>query len=107
MMGDKDVAGVVAALAASPTLVGGTVVCTQLPEERALPAADLAAAWSAVGAPVTVAAEPDPRRALDRVLREARGPVVVAGSLYLVGVVRAALVDDPDLRDPDDPPVRR
>jgi hypothetical protein len=26
---------------------------------------------------------------------------VVAGSLYLVGAVRAILVDDPDLRDPD------
>ena len=28
------------------------------------------------------------------------GPVVVAGSLYLVGVARGHLVDDPDLRDP-------
>jgi hypothetical protein len=26
---------------------------------------------------------------------------VVAGSLYLVGAIRALLVDDPDLRDPD------
>jgi hypothetical protein len=31
-----------------------------------------------------------------------RGPVVVAGSLYLVGAVRARLVDDPLLRDPID-----
>jgi dihydrofolate synthase / folylpolyglutamate synthase len=107
MMGDKDVAGVVAPLAASPVLAGGRVVCTQLPEERSLPAAELAAAWSAASAPVEVAAEPDPRRALERVLREARGPVVVAGSLYLVGTVRSLLVDDPSLRDPDDPPVRR
>ena len=30
-------------------------------------------------------------------------PVVVAGSLYLVGEVRGALVDDPALRDPDPP----
>jgi hypothetical protein len=29
------------------------------------------------------------------------GPVVVAGSLYLVGAARGHLVDDPDLRDPD------
>ena len=28
------------------------------------------------------------------------GPVVVAGSLYLVGAARALLVDDPELRDP-------
>jgi hypothetical protein len=27
----------------------------------------------------------------------------VAGSLYLVGAVRARLVDDPLLRDPEDP----
>ena len=32
-----------------------------------------------------------------------RGPVVVAGSLYLVGAARAPLVDDPALRDPDAP----
>ena len=30
----------------------------------------------------------------------ADGPIVVAGSLYLVGAVRARLVDDPLLRDP-------
>ena len=34
--------------------------------------------------------------------RRAAGPVVVAGSLYLVGAVRARLVDDPLLRDPGD-----
>jgi len=31
------------------------------------------------------------------------GPTVVAGSLYLVGAVRATLIDDPDLLDP--PPI--
>ena len=30
----------------------------------------------------------------------AEGPVVVAGSLYLVGAARARFVDDPELRDP-------
>jgi hypothetical protein len=39
-------------------------------------------------------------RALDLALAGARGPVVVGGSLYLVGHVRARLVDDPLLRDP-------
>ncbi len=34
----------------------------------------------------------------------APGTTVVAGSLYLVGAVRAHLVDDPDLRDPDPEP---
>jgi folylpolyglutamate synthase/dihydropteroate synthase len=50
-----------------------------------------------------VIAEPDPRAALDRTLSgsPATGPIVVAGSLYLVGAARSLLVDDPDLRDPD------
>ena len=38
--------------------------------------------------------------ALDLALREEKGPVVVAGSLYLVGAARARLVDDPALLDP-------
>jgi hypothetical protein len=44
--------------------------------------------------------EREPGAALDRALATARGAVVVAGSLYLVGAVRARLVDDPLLRDP-------
>ena len=44
--------------------------------------------------------EPNPERALDRALAAGDGPIVVAGSLYLVGAVRARLVDDPLLRDP-------
>ena len=32
------------------------------------------------------------------------GPVVVAGSLYLVGEARRRWLDDPRLRDPEDPP---
>ena len=43
--------------------------------------------------------ERDPFAALDGALA-GRGPVVVAGSLYLVGMARGQLVDDPDLRDP-------
>jgi folylpolyglutamate synthase/dihydropteroate synthase len=48
---------------------------------------------------VTVA---DVGAALDTALASATGtgPVVVAGSLYLVGDARARLVDDPALRDP-------
>jgi hypothetical protein len=47
-----------------------------------------------------VATAPDPDAALDRALGGLPGPIVVAGSLYLVGAVRARLVDDPLLRDP-------
>jgi len=38
---------------------------------------------------------------LAEALRDAQGPIVVTGSLYLVGRVRAVLVDDPVLRDPE------
>jgi folylpolyglutamate synthase/dihydropteroate synthase len=78
------------------------VVATRGDAARALPAADLAARWRAVAGPgagpVEVAAEP--RGAVTAALAAAPGPVVVAGSLYLVGAARALLVDDPDLRDP-------
>jgi len=103
VMADKDVAGVVAALSRSSALTGGRVVCTTLSEARALAAGDLAAAWRRSDAAVTVAVEADPIAALDAALADAPGPIVVAGSLYLVGAVRAALVRDPILADPDDP----
>ncbi|MEA2605420.1 MAG: hypothetical protein QOI00_177, partial [Chloroflexota bacterium] len=48
----------------------------------------------------SVVVETDLAAALDRILAGPSGPVVVAGSLYLVGAVRARLVDDPLLRDP-------
>ena len=103
-MADKDVAGVVAAAARARSLAGATILATSLPVPRALPAADLAAAWRQALPGATVVAEPDPAAALARALETARGPVVVAGSLYLVGDARARLVDDPDLRDPVDDP---
>jgi folylpolyglutamate synthase/dihydropteroate synthase len=67
---------------------------------RALDAQSLADRWRtlAPGSSVEVVAEP--AAALDTALRGADGPVVVAGSLYLVGLVRGLLVDDPLLRDP-------
>ena len=99
-MADKDVAGTLAAVARAGCLAGATVVATALPVPRALAAADLAAAWRAARPDATVRVEPDPGAALDLALRTARGPVVVAGSLYLVGEARGRLVDDPALRDP-------
>ena len=113
-MVDKDVTAVVGAVAGTPALAGATVVCTALDLPRALPAGDLAAAWrAALGEPATdMGAAADVRTvgdldaALDMALAWGRGPVVVAGSLYLVGAVRARLVDDPDLRDPVEAPER-
>ena len=103
-MADKDVAGVVAALARSSALTDARIVTTAVEGARAMAAPDLAAIWERAGADRTgrrtVAPEPDLGTALDRILAGPPGPLIVAGSLYLVGAVRARLVDDPLLRDP-------
>ena len=99
-MADKDVAGIVRALAGAPALAGAAVICTEVGEARALPAVELAAVWASTAGP---GAQPrvirSPAAALAAALAVAPGPIVVAGSLYLVGAVRALLVDDPALRD--------
>ena len=51
---------------------------------------------SGLGAAVEIAA--DPQRALDGAARD-RGPVIVAGSLYLVGAVRERLMRQGRLPD--------
>lgn len=105
-MADKDVPGIVSTLGGSRALAGATIVCTELDERRALGAADLAAIWTrhAPGGRRIVVERSVPA-ALDRVLAAGLGatgsPVVVAGSLYLVGAIRSLLIDDPDLRDPE------
>jgi len=99
-MRDKDVAGVVEAVARSSALAGATVVCTAVDLPRAMPPEELAAAWRAGLPASTVMTAPGPDAALDVALALGLGPVVVAGSLYLVGAARARLVDDPALRDP-------
>jgi folylpolyglutamate synthase/dihydropteroate synthase len=100
VMADKDVDGIIRALIASPAIREAAVVATQVDARRALPAGALAARWRAVTSSPT-RAEPDIDEALERALRDADGPVVVAGSLYLVGAVRSRLVDDPALREPE------
>lgn len=102
IMGDKDVAGVLGALAAAPSLDGVRVIATQVEGPRALPAAALAAQWATVAGERSgpIAVIPEPAAAVAEAVARAEGPVVVAGSLYLVGAARALLVDDPDLRDP-------
>ena len=103
-MSDKDVAGVIAAMAASRALVGATVVCTSLDVPRALSADQLGAAWRRAGIPgleVVVADGVD--AAIELAMASGDGPVVVAGSLYLVGAARSRLVDDAAVRDPAPP----
>lgn len=98
-MADKDVAGVLSALAASLVARAARVVCTEVDLPRALPAARLARGWAAVAPGSRPEVVLPVAAALERALADAPGPVVVAGSLYLVGAVRALLVDDPALRD--------
>jgi dihydrofolate synthase/folylpolyglutamate synthase len=100
-MADKDVEGVIAAVCRARALAGATIVCTALDLPRAQPAAALAASWRATLPGAEVRVVPEPEAALDEALATGRGPVVVAGSLYLVGAARARLVDDPALRDPE------
>jgi dihydrofolate synthase / folylpolyglutamate synthase len=102
-MADKDVAGVVAALGQSVALADARIVATALDVPRAMPADALAATWQRTVADRSVEAQPDLDGALDRILAGPPGPLVVAGSLYLVGAIRARLIDDSVLRDPAPP----
>ncbi|MEO8463228.1 MAG: Mur ligase family protein [Chloroflexota bacterium] len=106
-MADKDVGGVAAALASSDALRGARIIATGLSVARALPADQLAAVWQAALPGARVESIEDPGAALEAALDPSQGvgagPVVVAGSLYLVGDARRRLVDDPDLRDPEVP----
>lgn len=102
-MADKDVDGIIDALTGASSLLGATVVATTLDAPRAMPAEVLADRWR-TGAPrvADVAAVADPMEAVASA-RARGGPTVVAGSLYLVGLVRGHLVDDSELRDPPAP----
>ncbi len=104
IMADKDVDGVITALLGADAVRGSSVICTSVGVARALPAADLAARWRVLAPALQVSAIDDPGAALDAALSTAAGPIVVAGSLYLVGDARRRLVDDPRLRDPEDSP---
>jgi dihydrofolate synthase/folylpolyglutamate synthase len=105
-MADKDVDGVIAALSKADALTRATVVCTSVDLPRAMDPAALARRWRTLHATLAIVIEPDPIAALDRAIEQpaaGSGPIVVAGSLYLVGAARGHLVDDPDLRDPKPP----
>jgi dihydrofolate synthase/folylpolyglutamate synthase len=104
IMADKDVDGVIRALAGSRFLGQARVICTSPGGDRALRPDQLAAHWASVAGRAAEEAA-DPAAALDAALLAGYGPVVVAGSLYLVGAARAILVSDPLLvPDPPVPP---
>ena len=101
MMADKDVEGSIRALAGADALTGARVVTTIVPGGRAVEPKVLADRWRALAPAIGSAEAVDSLDAvLDRIMPAARGPLVVTGSLYLVGAVRARIVDDPALRDP-------
>ena len=99
-MADKDVDGLIGGLAGAAALAGARIVCTAVDAPRAMPPDELAARWRALAPGVEVVAAADPDAALGLAFAAPGGPIVVAGSLYLVGALRAGLVDDPALRDP-------
>jgi folylpolyglutamate synthase/dihydropteroate synthase len=101
IMADKDVDGVIRALAGSTLLRAARVICTTPAGGRALPAEDLAARWTSLAGRAAEAIS-EPAAALDASLSSGSGPVIVAGSLYLVGAARAILMRDPILV-PDPP----
>jgi dihydrofolate synthase/folylpolyglutamate synthase len=84
---DKDVDALVGALAP----YASAVVATEVASPRALPAAELAACVERVRPALEVAVEPRPERALAAALAGG-GPAAVAGSIFLVGPLRARLL---------------
>jgi len=80
-MKDKAAADMLRALAPA----AAAIVCTTAPTPRALPAGDLLAIARSLGLAATAAG--DPMTAVDATVSGPR-PVVVAGSIFLVGAVR-------------------
>lgn len=90
ILADKDVTGMLESLRDTRLLRMARVLATRVPDTtRALDPSDLVRAWGRGAVPITTADE-----ALERGLGLAAqedGPLVVAGSLYLVGHVRGRL----------------
>jgi dihydrofolate synthase/folylpolyglutamate synthase len=91
VMADKSVAEVCAAFARSPTLRTAHVICTSVGDVRSLPPEQLASAVRAAGLGSQVEIAAAPIEAL-QVAAQRSGPIIAAGSLYLVGAVRGELM---------------
>jgi dihydrofolate synthase / folylpolyglutamate synthase len=91
ILAGKDIGGMIEALRATPCLRDARVLTTPVPDTpRTLGADAVASAWGTSAEPTPTADD-----ALQRGLASAAaagGPLVVAGSLYLVGHVRARLL---------------
>lgn len=90
-MADKDIAQVCAALTASATLRTARVICTSVGDPRSASPEQVASTARAAGLGATVEVAATPINAL-QAARQTPGPLIVAGSLYLVGSVRADLL---------------
>ncbi len=102
---EHDAAGVIAALGAAAALDGARIITTRLDSPRATPAEQLAEAWRRHRRTTEIEVEPHVERALAAAIESAVGPILVSGSLYLVGEARRRWLDDPLLRDPEVPEV--
>ena len=108
ILADKEVDEMLALLASDPTLRNARLVATDVPDaQRTLAASALSDRWSSI---VTTTAQAeaiaDADEALSHALdlaREAGGPLIVAGSLYLVGHVRALLLGESPRPDDERP----
>ena len=104
LMADKDVTSMVGQLASAAALRGARIITTRIDALRALPAADLATAWrgaSGTGAGHELVVRETVESAFEDALASVRssdGPLLVAGSLYLVGAFRGRLVGTGDDR---------
>jgi dihydrofolate synthase/folylpolyglutamate synthase len=97
MMSDKAVDDVISALVDSPLLRTSRCLTTRVPDsDRSMSSEVLAAAWErTAGRPAEAIDDAD--EALDRAIGladETGGPLVISGSLYLVGHVRSRLLPD-------------
>jgi dihydrofolate synthase/folylpolyglutamate synthase len=90
---EKDLAGLLAPLRAARFFSGARVIATSVPDTpRSLPAKTVAAAWG----PGAQAVD-DPDQAFEQAADGARlagGPLVICGSLYLVGHLRQTLIGE-------------
>ncbi len=95
-MRDKDVAEMLASLARSELLADARLIATRVPgSDRAMAADELAWAWAQLAGSASASAIDEPAAALDEALAAAArsgGLLLIAGSLYLVGQLRASLV---------------
>jgi dihydrofolate synthase/folylpolyglutamate synthase len=91
VMADKSIAELSAAFATSPALREAQVICTSVGDPRSLTPEDLAVKVRAAGLGSQVQIAANPNAAL-QAAAEHDGPVIAAGSLYLVGAIRGELM---------------